>query len=209
MSPRVVVLISGSGTNLQALIDATKASPPVLNAEIVLVISNRKGAFGLTRAENAGIPTLVHTLKPYRDAGKSRVDYDVDLAIKIREAKPDLVVLAGWMHILSAEFLAEVGLEERIINLHPALPGQFDGANAIERAFQHFREGKTGTGIAGYTGVMVHHVIPKVDGGAVIVEERVPVLYEDKLGDLEQRIHAVEHRILVEGARILLSKYSP
>ncbi|KAI8802088.1 formyl transferase [Cladochytrium replicatum] len=161
MPPRVVVLISWSGTNVRALIDATKASPPVLDVEVILVISNRKAAFGLTRAEKADIPTLVHTLKPYKDAGKPRVDYDVDLAAKIREAKPDLVVLAGWMHILSAEFLAEVG-----------------SSTVIERAFDHFRQGKAGTGVAGYTAV-IHHVIPKVDGGAVIVEERFPVLYED------------------------------
>src|SRR5687768_10358427 len=100
---RLVVLISGSGTNLQAIIDAIKAKH--LKAEIVAVVSNRRAAFGLNRAEQAGIETLYFPLKAYTDAGKSREDYDADLAEKLKAYKPDLIVLAGWMHIVSPVFL--------------------------------------------------------------------------------------------------------
>ena len=94
MSARLAVLISGSGTNLQAIIDAVRMR--VLPAEIVVVVSNRKDAFGLQRAAKAGIPTLYHPLKPYTDDGRSRQEYDAELAAQLRTYKPDWIVLAGW-----------------------------------------------------------------------------------------------------------------
>ncbi|ORY01092.1 phosphoribosylglycinamide formyltransferase [Basidiobolus meristosporus CBS 931.73] len=197
MAPKIVILISGNGSNLQAIIDQVASGE--IKAEISVVISNRTNAYGLTRASNASIPTEVFPLKPYKDAGKTRIEYDVDLAKKILTYKPDLIVLAGWMHILSAEFLQH--FPENVINLHPALPGEFDGAHAIERAYQAFQEGKLTR-----TGVMVHKVIPAVDRGLPILTQEVPILPEDKLEDLEERIHLVEHKLLPLGIQKFLSE---
>ncbi|KAL7747753.1 large subunit of alpha-aminoadipate reductase [Sorochytrium milnesiophthora] len=191
----VVVLISGNGSNLQALIDAAESG--TLPARIALVVSNRSNAFGLQRASKHNIPTLVHTLKPYKDRATAtyREEYDADLAQAILEHTPDprLVVLAGFMHILSPRFLQH--FPRKVINLHPALPGQFDGAHAIERAFEAYKAGSISS-----TGVMVHHVIPEVDRGEVIVQRSVPIEPSDTLQTLEERIHAVEHDLIVEGA---------
>lgn len=195
--PRIVVLISGSGTNLQAIIDATQRGD--LKAEIALVVSNKQAAYGLKRAEAAGIPTKVFSLKKFKDQGKSRVDFDVHVANAIAEYKPDLVVLAGWMHILSPEFLQV--FPNNVINLHPALPGQFDGAHAIERAYDAFKKGEITE-----TGVMVHKVIAAVDQGQVITQEPVPIHSSDSLEDLENRIHSVEHGLIVKGAQIFLDQ---
>src|SRR5688500_18676444 len=162
---RLVVLSSGSGSNLQAIIDAITSGS--LDAEVALVVSNRKDAFGLTRAQRAGIPTLYFPLKPYNDSGKSRADYDSDLASQIAAYNPDLIVLAGWMHILSPLFLER--FPDHVINLHPALPGMFTGTHAIERAFDAFKRGQLGA-----SGCMVHKVIPELDAGPVIVQQVVP-----------------------------------
>lgn len=193
---RIVVLISGSGTNLQALIDATQDGR--LAAEIALVVSNRKAAYGLVRAQAAGIETLYWPLRPYRDAGKSREQYDAALAAKVAAFQPDLVVLAGWMHILSPAFLD--AFPGRVINLHPALPGQFAGTHAIERAYAAFQRGEIS-----HTGCMVHLAIPEVDAGAVIVQADVPISPADSLADLEARLHKTEHRILVEAVGRMLN----
>lgn len=198
MAPRVVVLISGTGSNLQALIDAIAAGS--LKAEIPLVISNRSKVFGLERAEKAGIPTKVLALKPYTTAGKSRIQYDADLAQLIVAAKPDLVVLAGFMHILSPTFLDQFPTTP-LINLHPALPGQFDGARAIERAFEAYQKGEIK-----HTGVMVHRVIQEVDGGEPLLVEQVEIKPEDDLAALQDRIHSVEHVLLVRGAALVLEQ---
>jgi len=135
---------------------------------IVHVLSNRKTAYGLTRAGLHSIPTSTFALKPYLTAhpGKSRQDYDEELSKRVLELNPDLVVLAGWMHILSEAFLEPLvrpskdqgkegakGEKIPIINLHPALPGAFDGANAIARAHEAFQKGDIEK-----TGVMIHEV---------------------------------------------------
>jgi formyltetrahydrofolate-dependent phosphoribosylglycinamide formyltransferase len=190
--PRLVVLISGGGTNLQALIDAIKAG--VLEAEICLVVSNRKDAYGLERAKNAKLETLYVPLKPYRDAGKSREEYDADLASSIAKFEPDLIVQAGWMHILSTAFLDR--FPRRVINLHPALPGEFDGANAIARAWEAHKKSNLER-----TGVMIHWVIPQVDAGEVIISREVEFLEDDTLDSFEARLHMLEHQLIVEGTR--------
>ncbi|KAJ1663718.1 phosphoribosylglycinamide formyltransferase [Coemansia sp. RSA 1813] len=196
MDKRIVVLISGSGTNLQALIDADKKGQ--LGGKIALVVSNKKSAYGLVRAADADIPTFTQTLKEYRDAGKSREDFDQDLAKHIASTQnPDLIVLAGWMHILSPAFID--AFSGKIVNLHPALPGEFDGAHAIDRAYSEFLDGKR-TG----TGVMVHYVIPEVDKGEPILTQKVPCVEGDSLQDLENRIHAVEHEILPKAVKLVL-----
>ncbi|MDW8316398.1 MAG: phosphoribosylglycinamide formyltransferase [Anaerolineae bacterium] len=197
MPPRLAVLISGSGTNLQAIMDAIAAGR--LDAQIVVVVSNRRDAYGLVRAERAGIPTLYVPLKPYTEAGRPRADYDADLAERVAAYAPDLVVLAGWMHVLSPAFLDR--FPGRVLNLHPALPGQFPGTHAIQRAFEAFRRGEID-----HTGVMVHWVVPEVDAGPVIASEVVPILPTDTVDDLEARVHAVEHRLLVEAIRRALGE---
>ena len=160
ITPKIIVLISGSGTNLQALIDAIDND--VLDAQIALVVSNRKNAYGLTRAQEANIATHYFPLKPYKEAGKTRTDYDRDLASFLQEYDPDLIVMAGWMHIVDPVFLH--AFPDKVINLHPALPGQFDGVNAIERTFQAYQQGEVNHG-----GCRVHFVVPEVDAGPVIV----------------------------------------
>ena len=196
----VVVLISGSGTNLQAIIDAI-TSQQLPDTAISLVVSNRAAAFGLTRALTAGIPTFYFPLKPYTDQGLSREQYDADLAQRVKEElggkEPDLVVLAGWMHILSSHFIQKFPCG--LINLHPALPGQFDGAHAIQRAYEAFVAGQ-----CDHTGVMVHWVIPEVDRGEVILSRRVEIVKGDTQEMLEERIHLVEHGLLVEAIHKVL-----
>lgn len=191
---RLVVLISGNGSNLQALIDAVAQGK--LNAQIVLVVSNRKDAYGLQRAAAAGIPTLYFPLKPYRDAGRDRTDYDADLAAALLPHQPDLIVMAGWMHIFSEQFLAH--FPRRVINLHPALPGTFNGTHAIERAFEAFQQGEIT-----HSGCMVHYAIPEVDEGDVIVQTAVPILPEDTLASFAARMHAAEHQIIVQAVHLL------
>jgi formyltetrahydrofolate-dependent phosphoribosylglycinamide formyltransferase len=194
---RLVVLISGSGTNLQAIIDAVKAKH--LKAEIVAVVSNRKAAYGLERAKEAGIETLYFPLKPYSDAGKSREDYDKDLAEKLNAFQPDLVVLAGWMHVFSPAFLEK--FSNRVINLHPALPNEFAGTNAIERAF----EASQTEGLR-RSGIMVHYVIPEVDAGEVIIQAEVPIMPDDSLEDFATRMHATEHKLIVQAIALVGEK---
>jgi formyltetrahydrofolate-dependent phosphoribosylglycinamide formyltransferase len=195
--PRLVILISGSGSNLQAIMDAVDDGR--ITAVISLVVSNRKDAFGLVRAQEANIPTLYFPFKPYRDAGKSREQYDADLAIEIQKVEPDLIVLAGWMHILSAAFLRQFA--NRVINLHPALPGQFDGTRAIERAFSAYQRNEIE-----YSGCMIHLAIPEVDAGPVVAKTMVTIESEDTLADFETRMHAAEHKLIVKAVQIMLGQ---
>jgi formyltetrahydrofolate-dependent phosphoribosylglycinamide formyltransferase len=192
VNSRLVVLISGSGTNLQALLDATADGR--LDAKVVLVVSNRKNAFGLARAEQAGVETLYFPLKPYREQGLGREVYDAGLAQRVSVYEPDLVVLAGWMHLLSPAFLD--CFPERVINLHPALPGAFAGTNAIERAYSAFRQG-----ILSHSGCMVHYVVPEMDAGPVVAQTIVPIEAGDSLADFEARMHQAEHELIVAATR--------
>ena len=221
---RVVVLISGSGkprtsgirhpsdpnrhpgTNLQALIDA-QGTQSLPNTNIVLVLSNRKAAYGLTRARNADppIPTQVLALQPYLKAnpGKTRDDYDCEVSKIVLAASPDLVVLAGWMHVFSDTFLKEVEREDvPVINIHPALPGAFDGVNSVQRAFDAF-----GRGEIDHSGVMVHKVIREVDRGEPILVRKVEIKKEDSLEDFEQRLHQTEWGVIVEATKNVLESH--
>lgn len=189
---RLVVCISGGGTNLQALIDAIEHRD--LDAHISLVVSNRKDAYGLERARRAGIETLYFPLKPFTEGGQTRAEYDEALAARLHTYQPDLIVLAGWMHIFTPAFLDQ--FFRRVINLHPALPGQFAGVNAIQRAFAAFQRGEID-----HSGVMIHYVIPEVDAGEVILQEEVPLDAEDTLETFAARMHAAEHRVIVEAVR--------
>ena len=206
----ITVLVSGSGTNLQSLIDACQSTRTLPNAHISHVISNRKDAYGLKRAEQAGISTTYHNLLSYKKAEPdteealrvARQNYDSKLAqiILAHIPSPDLVVCAGWMHILSQPFISALqSAGVPIINLHPALPGQFSGADAIGRAWEAFQRGE----IAG-TGVMIHHVISEVDMGKPIVVKDVQCREGESQSDLEGRIHQVEWEAIVEGVRAVL-----
>lgn len=189
MTSRLVVLISGNGSNLQAILDAIRHK--FLDAQVVGVVSNRKDAAGLQRAEKAGVPTRHFSLKLWLDSGKDRRAYDAELAQIVSAFKPDLIVLAGWMHILSSEFLDK--FPWRVVNLHPALPGTFPGAHAIEDAFAAFKRGEIRK-----TGVMVHLVPDEgVDVGPVIESEDVMISPNDTLESLRARIHQTEHRVLI------------
>ncbi|KAF2405382.1 phosphoribosylglycinamide formyltransferase [Trichodelitschia bisporula] len=210
MSPttpaRLTVLISGSGTNLAALITAQPTLSSTHPTSIVRVISNRKAAYGLTRASDAGIPSAYHNLASYKKRltpeSAAREAYDADLASLVLADSPDLVVCAGFMHILSPAFLRP--LEEagvRIINLHPALRGEFNGAHAIERAHAAFMAGEIQR-----TGVMIHYVISEVDMGEPILQVAIPLSHpdDDNIAVLEDRIHDVEHEAIVEGTRLAI-----
>ncbi len=194
---RLVVLISGSGSNLQAILDAIDAGE--LAASVVLVVSNRREAYGLVRAQQAGIPTLYVPFHPYRQAGKGREVYDADVAEKIRPFFPHLLVLAGWMHVFTPAFLDQ--FPQQVINLHPALPGTLPGTQAIERAFAAYQQGEHLP-----TGCMVHYVIPEVDAGAVIAQQVVPIEPSDTLADFTARMHQAEHRLLVSAIRQVMGR---
>ena len=193
---RLVVFISGSGSNLQAIIDACKSR--ALEADIALVVSNRKTAYGLERAKQVNIPTLYFPLKPYSEAGKSRADYDRDLAAHIQPYQPDLIVLAGFMHIFSTAFLDRF---PNTLNLHPALPGQFPGANAIQEAYEAFQHGKIK-----HSGCMVHVVTPELDAGPVIGTATVPFEKDDSLEHFTNRMHQAEHKLLIQAISTFLGK---
>ncbi|KXK48977.1 MAG: phosphoribosylglycinamide formyltransferase [Anaerolineae bacterium] len=189
---RIVVMASGNGSNLQALIDA--CADGRLKAAVVGVIVNRRDAYARERAAQAGIPCEYLPLKPYTEAGRPRADYDADVAERVAAYSPDLIVLAGWMHVLSSAFLDR--FPGKVINLHPALPGMFAGTHAIERTFEAYQRGEVTGG-----GIMVHVVAPEVDAGPVIAQAEAPILPDDTLETFEARLHAAEHALLVEATR--------
>jgi formyltetrahydrofolate-dependent phosphoribosylglycinamide formyltransferase len=183
---KLVVLISGNGSNLQAILDACISGE--LEARVVLVVSNHPDAYGLERARRAHVPAVVKSKSKLQD----RREYDAELAGLVAAQQPDWVVLAGWMRVLTLPFLQR--FPNRVVNLHPALPGAFPGTHAIERAFAAYQRCEVD-----HTGVMVHLVPDEgVDCGPVLSSEVVPILPEDTLASLEAHIHAVEHRLLVQ-----------
>ncbi|MFH8678276.1 phosphoribosylglycinamide formyltransferase [Streptomyces lydicus] len=181
---RVVVLVSGSGTNLQALLDVIAAQgAAAYGAEIVAVGADRDGIVGLERAERAGLPTFVCRVK---DHG-SRADWDRALTEATASYGPDLVVSAGFMKILGKEFLAR--FDGRIVNTHPALLPSFPGAHGVRDALAYG---------AKVTGCTVHFVDDGVDTGPIIAQSVVEVRDEDDESALHERIKEVERSLLVE-----------
>lgn len=194
MTARLVVLISGSGSNLQAILDACTSGE--IPASVVFVISNKADAYGLSRARNAGIEAI-HFPKLEKE---TRQEYDLRLANYITTKLPDYIILAGWMRILSSSFLSF--FPNRVVNLHPALPDTFPGTHAIERAFDAYQRGEIK-----HTGVMVHLVPDEgVDNGPVLATEIIPIHAEDTLESLEIRVHQTEYKLLVNTLRLVLSK---
>jgi phosphoribosylglycinamide formyltransferase-1 len=196
---RFVVLVSGNGTNLQALIDAIERGE--VKASIVLVLSSDPEAYALKRAERAGIPeiALPYMRDPGLDTTASRRLYDELLAETVARCHPDFIFLLGWMRILGGGFIDR--FPGKIVNLHPALPGAFPGTHAIERAWEAFGKGKIAE-----TGVMIHFIPDeRVDAGPVITSEPVAIVSGENFEAFEKRVHEVEHRLVVKTAKRLAS----
>ncbi|WP_448505696.1 phosphoribosylglycinamide formyltransferase [Immundisolibacter sp.] len=175
---RLAVLISGRGSNLQAILDAIAAGR--LAAQVVQVISNRPGAAGLDLAAASGLPTAVLDHRQYPD----RAAFEQALIAQIDTAQPDLLVLAGFMRVLTADFVQR--WRGRLINIHPSLLPAFAGLDTHARALA-----------AGATehGASVHFVTAAVDGGPLIAQARVPVMADDTPDSLARRVLCAEHRL--------------
>ena len=174
------VLVSGNGTNLQAILDAVGRG--ALDARVRLVISNRPEAFALERARKAGVPALSISHKAYA----TREAFDEAMLASLREHGVDWVVLAGFMRVLTPGFLRAWG--GRVVNVHPALLPSFPGVNAVRQALSH--------GVK-VTGCTVHFVDDGVDSGPIIAQRAVPVLDGDDEATLGARVHAAEHELFV------------
>lgn len=183
------MLASGSGTNLQAVLDACAAGE--LPAEVAAVVSDRDGSGALRRATAAGVPA-VHL---GRHDGEARAEYDARLADVVAGFGPDIVLLAGWMRILTMSFLG--WFPGRVLNLHPALPGEYPGVDAIARAHADAMAGQRG-----HTGVMMHLVPDEgVDDGPVLATAVVPIEPDTDLEQLTDHVHRIEHRLVVDTLR--------
>ena len=183
---KIGVLVSGSGTNLQAFIDAIAAKE--LDAEIVLVVSSRPDAYGIERAKAANIPVLVLNKGVYADPKA----VDARIVAALQEAGAEYVFMAGYMRMVTPVMLD--AFPNRVVNLHPALLPSFKGAHGIQDAFD--------AGVK-YTGVTVHFANAEYDKGPIIAQEPVAVLETDTVETLEERIHAVEHRLYPATAQII------
>ncbi len=175
---RIVVLISGNGSNLQAIIDDIHDDE--INAQVVAVISNTHEAYGLTRAEQAGIDAIVVDSKN----ATSRQAYDQQLQQQIDQYKPDLIVLAGFMRIFSDEFVNHY--HGQLINIHPSLLPKYQGLNTHQRVLDARDT---------HHGASVHFVIPELDAGPLILQAEVAIHNDDTAEALAQRVHEQEHII--------------
>jgi phosphoribosylglycinamide formyltransferase-1 len=175
---RLAVLISGNGSNLQAIIDAIAAG--TLNATIVCVVSNNPDAYGLERAQQANIPTHVLNHRNY----KQREDYDAALQSLLEPFQPHLIILAGFMRILSPGFVATYA--GRILNIHPSLLPKYPGLNTHEQVLANGDKEH---------GCTVHLVTADLDQGPIIKQARLTVLTSDTLESLKQRVHSLEHTL--------------
>jgi len=178
---RLVVLVSGSGTNLQALLDAT--ADPAYGAAVVGVGADREGIEGLARAERAGVPTFVHRLKDH----PSRIEWDEALTGGVAALRPDLVVLAGFMKLVGPTFLA--AFQGRCVNTHPALSPAFPGMHGPADALAH--------GVK-VTGATLFLVDGGVDTGPIVAQVAVPVEDDDDEASLHERIKVAERAMLVD-----------
>jgi phosphoribosylglycinamide formyltransferase-1 len=187
MGRRLGVLISGRGSNLQSIIDATRRGE--LDATVAIVISNRPDAAGLVRARDAGIETLCLRQKDF----ESRDAYDAALADTLRAKQVDLVCLAGFMRLIGAPLLD--AFPQRILNIHPSLLPAFPGLDAQRQALEY------GVRVAGAT---VHLVTAELDGGPIVMQAAVPVLPGDTEETLSARILVEEHRLYPQAIALLL-----
>jgi phosphoribosylglycinamide formyltransferase-1 len=183
---RLGVLISGSGTNLQAVIDASEAG--VLDASVVVVISNHDSARGLVRAKEHGIPGVYIDRTGYA----SPREYNARIRDTLRDYECDYVVMAGYMRLLGKSVLDF--FPNRVINLHPALLPSFPGANGIRDAFE--------SGVK-VTGITVHFASEEFDKGPIIAQEPVVIAEDDTIESLEAKIHAAEHELLPRALQLI------
>ena len=181
MTSRLVVLVSGSGTNLQALLDA--CADPAYGAEVVAVGADRDGIEGLARAERAGVATFVRRLKEY----DSRADWDAALTEAVAAYEPDVVVLAGFMKLVGADFLDR--FSGRVVNTHPALCPSFPGTTGPADALAY--------GVK-VTGATLFVVDTGVDTGPIVAQTVVPVEDDDDVSSLHERIKTAERTMLVD-----------
>ena len=172
---RFAVLVSGSGTNLQALLEAYPR-------ELVMVAGDKEGAFAFERARRAGVPVEYVNVRDF----ETRKEFDGELADRVARYKVGLVVGAGYMRVLTPVFLERF---PAVLNVHPSLLPEFRGLDAVKRALE------AGTK---RTGVTVHFMVEEVDAGPVISQEEVPILPDDTEETLMERLHAVEHQLLVD-----------
>jgi phosphoribosylglycinamide formyltransferase-1 len=185
VSFRVAVLISGEGTNLQALLDTVHGREGI---EVVAVASGTPAARGLERAARAGVETGVFAVADHPD----REARDRALGDWLHEREIDLVVLAGFMELLGSHFIRR--FEGRIVNVHPALLPAFPGLRAIERALEH------GVRVMGVT---VHFVDEGVDSGPIILQDSFELPYHREIAEIEERVHGIEHRLLPQAVRLI------
>ncbi len=184
MALRIVVLVSGEGTNLQAILDSVHGD----DVEVVGVAASRPEARGLQRAADAGVEGAVFAAADHDSRGAR----DEALGDWIEARGAELVVLAGWMELLSAEFVRR--FSGRILNVHPSLLPSFPGVRAIEQAVEH--------GVR-VTGVTVHFVDEGVDTGPIVLQEALELSYDPQVSEVEAAVHAIEHRLLPRAIRLI------
>ena len=184
----IAVFVSGNGSNLQAIIDA-EHSGNLSDGEIKLVVCDQPDAFALIRAQKADIPVFLQEGKGYA----SREAYDQSIIQRLKKDKIELIVLAGFMRILSGHLVNEY--KNKILNIHPALLPAFKGANGIKDAYEADVD---------VTGVTVHFVTEELDSGPVILQEKVPIEKDDTLEELEEKVHKVEHEMYPEAVRMFI-----
>ena len=185
---KIAVLVSGGGTNLQSIIDAVKVGE--LDCKIEMVISSKDGVYALERAKEVGIDTYVVSKKEYGENQSNRI-------LELTEGKVDLIVLAGYLSILDGKILDK--FKNRIINIHPSLIPSFCGPK-MYGLHVHEAAIKKGVKVSGCT---VHFVNNEVDGGAIILQEAVPVYFEDRAEDLQKRILVKEHLLLPKAIKLI------
>jgi len=182
---RLGVLVSGSGTNLQSILDASKARR--IDADVVLVISNKPDAYALERAKKAGVETVILESKGFA----TREDYDMELVKILKNRKIELVILAGFMQIVTSVLIKEFPM--RIMNIHPALLPSFPGLHVQKKALEY--------GVK-FSGCTVHFVTEDVDAGPIIIQAVVPVYENDSEETLRERILKQEHRIYPQAIQL-------
>jgi len=186
---KIIVLISGSGSNLQAIIDACNAK--MINGSVVGVISNKPNAYGLERAKKNNIPINVINHNDFT----TREDFDKELVSSINTFQPDLIVLAGFMRILSP-IMTSV-FKNKMINIHPSLLPKYPGLNTHEQVLANDDDEH---------GVTIHSVSEELDGGPIIAQSKISVHKDQNLDDLIERIHAIEHKIFPKVISMIASK---
>ena len=186
---KIIVLISGSGSNLQAIIDACNAK--MINGCVVGVISNKANAYGLERAKKNNIPTNVINHNDFT----TREDFDKELVSSVNTFQPDLIVLAGFMRILSP-IMTSV-FKNKMINIHPSLLPKYPGLNTHEQVIANDDDEH---------GVTIHSVSEELDGGPIIAQSKISVYKDQKLDDLIERIHKIEHKIFPKVISMIASK---